>query len=817
MLLIIFFPSICEKKKKKKKIMSEKEGEIPYHLFTPAQQETIKQFVPEKFFGDAEVDAIQMTLDLLPSFEEDENFDQKLEDLITGESEALDAISRNLNKDLLDNYSTYLKSMQMISELNHQLNLATSNIRQARNVMAAAESEICDHPRNFFRQIQKKKNLALVIELVSAVNSIYKSTDELNKALQERDFIKALNLCLKPSELSQDLRSLSGIEDLVSSLQSMYSRVIDEMDKALLDMTKQFDRNVYGNLMHSYQQINKIASVPQKLQEAFLEEGKKREERILFQADLTRPKPYKAIYDKIIDSCCEISKVHQQILLWHRGAAEYESIRKPIEDMAKVIWDQSESRVTQLLLKAPLDKLNFDAFDGLLKSTAGFIQFGATVVDLPGGQLTNAMDTISTRYFKTYHRGSMDAVREILETDSWARCPSDPVFERHILSLSIPIKENTDAFGDTALSSGMTSVNIPPAYEFDLGKTTNSCSNFIKMIHNYLTLIKAVPSLAGETFKGIQQLVEFYSLSALHLFLRTTPIKPLELNPGGKIVFSNQYSVLLSPDGMQCISRIVHHLQESPVVFPNDGQVSTKTIEALQQVMAASDDMKCVAWYLKSVRSVLEESLPEGSLGALRRFYSDVVSIFLLSFSKFCCQFYGPVMLSLNEFTNQLRNTKWVLNEPPNNPDQFTATWAERAQKFINRFNKAEFLPEEKDDIFTCMWIYTCFVLINEFSTITKVNAEGRTAMLSDYRNMAHDFIQMTDKRIQVDNSWVTGFVQAYFLSQEDFRKWCQDNCKRYTMNHLLSIVETGLSDGLKRTEKKDLSTFVRSLYKEAA
>ena len=787
---------------------------IPFDLFTHGQQETIKQFVPECFFAKDGVDAIETTLSLIPDFD-DENFDQKLDEIIVGENDSLDMISRNLNKNLLDNYSNYLKSMQMISDLNRQLNLATSNIRQTRQVMLAAEGEICDHPRHFFRQIQKKKNLALVIDLVTAVNQIYKSTDELNSALQQHDFVRALDLCLKPAELSQDVRSLSGIEDLISSLQNMYSRVLDEMDKSLVEMTNSFDRGVYANLMHSYQQINKISTVPQKLQEAFINNSKERESRIMFQCDLTKAKTFRKVFDQIIEASCEISRVHQQILLWHRGSAEYEPIRKAIEDMAKTLWDSAESRVTQLLLRAPLDKLNFDNFDGLLKSTAGFIQFGATVVDLPGGQLSNAMDTISTRYFKLFHKNSMDAVREILETDSWVRCPSDSVFERHILSLSIPIKDNADAFGDGAPSTGMTSVNIPPAYEFNLSKTTNSCSNFLKMMHNYLTLMKAVPSLAGETFKGIQQLVEFYSLSALHLFLRMSPLKPLELSPGGKIVFSSQYSVLLSPDGMQCIARIVHHLQESQAVFPNDGQVSANTLEALEQTAAAADDMKCIAWYLKSVRGVLEESLPEGSLGALRRFFSDVVSIFLLSFSSFCCQFFGPSMINLTEFDSQVKSTKWTTNVPPSDPHPFTQLWKSEAQRFYSEIEKLNLPQEDKDSIMNAMWIYSSFALLNDLSTVTKCTAEGRSGMLSDYRNMSHDFLQLTQKRITLDNSWVTGFVQAYFLNANDLKNWAQENCKRYTMNHILSIVETGLSDGLKRQEKKEMTTFVRGLYKE--
>lgn len=789
---------------------SQGESKVPYHHFSAEQLDTIKQYVPEKFFEKDVEDPIAATIDLIPSID-DPNFDQLLTDRIQGESEALDMISRSLNKDLLANYNTYLKSMQMISELNRQLNLTTSNVRQTRQVMLAAETEISETPRIFFRQIVKRKNLASVIELVAAVNQIFKSTDDLNNAIAKKDFVKALDLCLKPADLKSEIRSLSGVEDLISSLQNMYARVLEEMDKTLVEMTTNFDRNIYENLMHSYQIINKINTVPAKIQDAFLNNYKSSQDKIMLGADITKAKSFRTVYEKFIDASSMISRIHQQIVLWHRGSPDYEPIRKSIEAMAKTIWDNSENQVTQLLLKAPIAKLNFETFDALLKLTTSFVQFGATVVDLPGGQLSNAMDTITTKYFKLFHKNAMEAVREVLETDSWDRCPSDSSFERMILSLSIPIKESSDAFGDKP-SSGMTSINISPAYEFDHSKTTNSCSNVLKFIHQYLTLMKAVPKLAGEAFRGIQQLVEFYGLSALHLFHRNAPLKPLEMSPVGKLIFISQYSILLTPDGMDCLSRVIHHLQDIQAVYPSEGQVSDELLRCLDQASAASDNMKSIAWYLRSVRNFIEESLPENSLGALRRFFSDVVSIFLQSFSSFCFPFFGPSMVNLTEFDNQVRNTKWAISEPLVSHD-FCKLYADGVAAFIKQVDEMKLAQEHKDEILVALWNFTCFSLINDFASVQKVTNEGRNTMLSDFKTMSHDFAQLTKKRIQPDNTWVVGFVQMYFNPIDDFKKWAVENAKRYTMAHMVSIVETGFTWNIKRQDKKDLLNFVRSLY----
>jgi hypothetical protein len=81
------------------------------------------------------------------------------------------------------------------------------------------------------------------------------------------------------------------------------------------------------------------------------------------------------------------------------------------------------------------------------------------------------MDGLTTQYFKRFHCGCIDSIRENLESDTWEIVPVAPDFQRSVLTLQIPVKEGSDA-----VSMGMTSINIRPAFEIDLGRTTNSCA-----------------------------------------------------------------------------------------------------------------------------------------------------------------------------------------------------------------------------------------------------------------------------------------------------------------------------------------------------
>jgi hypothetical protein len=76
------------------------------------------------------------------------------------------------------------------------------------------------------------------------------------------------------------------------------------------------------------------------------------------------------------------------------------------------------------------------------------------------------------------------------------------------------------------------------------------------------------------------------------------------------------------------------------------------------------------------VNNILEESLPENSLGGLGRFFSDGVSVFLVNFSEFIFQFFVPGLIQLSEVESQIKGLKWNITEALTEPHGFTSTWA---------------------------------------------------------------------------------------------------------------------------------------------
>ena len=778
----------------------------------PEQLATLQQFVPDDFFDEG-IDPLSEVLGLLPA-PDDPTFAEKLEALERGQSQSLETISRHLNKNLLDNYQEVLQAMNMISLLNHQLNLSATNIRTTREVLHTAEAEICDRPQVFFNQILKKNNTKTVLDLLQKVDKIIKSSDELNAALKRRDFKTALTLTLSSSDLGGDVNQLKGVADVVASLREMYNRVQEEMDAALVEQADNFERDVYENLVEAYDQLNKLVLVPQKLQEAFVEKINKVWDGVnRFPSDFKNIKKYKTHLSNLIEGLCAVLRVHQQIVDWHRGVEGYAAIRKATEEMARFLWDLCEKHVTQLVKRAPVDTMNFENFDQIMKATAAFLQFGATVVDLPGGQLSMEVDVMTTNYFKLFHRGSLEAAREGISMDTWDTVPSASDFEKSLLTLAIPVKDNFDP----SVGSGMTSITIPSAFPIDLGKTTNSCSNMLRMLHRYLTLMKAVPTLSSETFKGIAELVEFYAFAVWHLFLLKSPpeTRPYEMDRKGKMSFNQNNFILLSPEGNQTLIRIARRFQDADTLLPNSSLVDDDPYRMIVQAAAAIENMKGISWYLQSIKSTVEESLPENSLGGFRRFMDDIVSALLMHFSSFLCQFFVPGLVQFGDFQEQLKAIKWNFSEAMIDAHKFTETWAVAARAFSEQLKKVRMHAPDKQDLWVGVWTYTNFVMLNAYSSSSKCTPEGRTSMKSDAQAMKHDFEEITGKAIEVQMDWLIKWIQAYFLGADEFKQFVSDNIRKYTVSQLKAIVETGFSTDISRNDKKALIAYIEGVARE--
>jgi hypothetical protein len=73
------------------------------------------------------------------------------------------------------------------------------------------------------------------------------------------------------ADADASVRRVARVEQFVLSLKDTYATIRVEMDRALVDQTGGFDCEVYPNFVHVYEGTGRVATIPQKLQEAFME------------------------------------------------------------------------------------------------------------------------------------------------------------------------------------------------------------------------------------------------------------------------------------------------------------------------------------------------------------------------------------------------------------------------------------------------------------------------------------------------------------------------------------------------------------------
>lgn len=754
----------------------------------------ITQFIPNQFY-DNNSDAVQVTFNLLPNGT-DPHFVDEANLLEQKFISAVDIVSKNLTFQLQAKYLDVLKAMNLISDLNNQLNLSTQNISILRQILQKADSEICQNPENFFHQIQKQKNLKSVLDLLDLVKQIRESSEKINQALQKNDFVLAITLCFKPSELSSKVQNLTGVERLISSLQNTYSRITDKMDTALVSQTIAFNHIIYDNLINAYDQLNQLKLVPQKLQEAFLTRLKAEFDSIIDNEEYKNFTIFKEIVNSFVNFSKSLLSTYQQIVSYHRISSKSSLIHSSIEKMIEIIWISIEDDLSIILKKIPIQKMNFDGFNNVLNILNDFKQFSATIVDITSNFLDESIYNIGSNYLKYFHQIALEAILENIELDTWVVIPTNTDFERQILTFKF-------------INSFSHNMSVP-----QLSQNTNSCIAIIKYIHQYITILNSVPSLSVEIIQFIRELVEYYSFSILNIFLQYSSIKPFEFDQK-KLYFSlRESSVLFPNNGIQLIMRIVHHFinRSQQLTFPLKLSIEDNDKLNFEKILiTAKNNMDSISWYLQSIRNILEDSLPLSSIGSFHRFYTDFVANFLDKFALFLFQFIIPKIVDISSFEQQMKEIRFNKNDECGEQHQFSKTWISITENFIIKLNNDVLNEIDKDLLLKAFWIYSSFISINNLASLTALLPKEKSLLIVDFKMMS----QYLKKIINIDSDWIIEYINASLLKKNEFISWAENNFNKYTFYQLSAIVDTGLADKINKKEKAQIQEKIKKLFKD--
>jgi hypothetical protein len=177
----------------------------------------------------------------------------------------------------------------------------------------------------------------------------------------------------------------------------------------------------------------------------------------------------------------------------------------------------------------------------------------------------------------------------------------------------------------------------------------------------------------------------------------------------------------------------LHHLQEAHLALPTKSQAGC---DAVRQIGAACENLRGIVWYMRSIAEILEECSPEASLGTLRRFYSEVVDVFMMRFGDFVFQFYVPGLVQLGEFDAALKQVKWFMSKAMTEQHTFVETWRNAAKAFGETIAELRMDQARKNELWFALWQYTSWLTLNAIAAASRSNGHGKTSMKFNFTNI---------------------------------------------------------------------------------
>jgi hypothetical protein len=305
------------------------------------------------------------------------------------------------------------------------------------------------------------------------------------------------------------------------------------------------------------------------------------------------------------------------------------------------------------------------------------------------------------------------------------------------------------------------------------------------------------------------------------LFLTNAPLRPFDVQ-ASKVSLNANHAVILSagnfpPDGYQWLIKAAKWLQDSQFPALGKGSVSPNAVDAIAQLGTACENMRAAAWYLQSIREILEE-YPESREGNFTRLYSEVVETFLMNFGQFTFRFFAPGFIQLGDFEQGLKQIKWNIQAPPDlvsEPPPYVKAWRIAATAFRDGLPRIALDHGRKDELWAAVWQYTCYLLLAAFSGTSKATDAGRALMKFIVTALSEVFQGLKPASVVVDSTWVLGFVDAFYLKLDAFHTWAQTNSRKYTLQQFMSLVESGLHEDLGRQPKKTLKYQLEGMFKD--
>jgi len=380
------------------------------------------------------------------------------------------------------------------------------------------------------------------------------------------------------------------------------------------------------------------------------------------------------------------------------------------------------------------------------------------------------------------------------------------------------VEENKD-MGRTGLTplARLPSTSTSTACPMSGLTVSNTAIMVLRLVGRYSHMMKVLTPIAGEVWRGICQLFEFYLYTVNMFFSRDLmDVDQIVYSARLRDTLTNIYSTVVLHEvregehGVRVIG-CVREATLSPVVQLEGGE----SLQGLPARVVGVESTVFLATQLVSLRHHLATLLDNTQ--AIEMFYTNTVAsavelripVYLAAVSN---------SLNTDSLLSQMGKVAWDLRDVVSQHSNYVDQLLHQLQLFSSRMFKLGILVPLPTHLQEVLWEQATRVasnmFVDGFSSAKKCTNEGRALMQLDYRQFVIKFEKLSGLKPVPYQQFVSNYIKAYYIPENELGHWVEEH-QEYSPTHLRALVAATAYNNNKTKQKlnsliNDLSDRIR-------
>ncbi|XP_024374840.1 uncharacterized protein [Physcomitrium patens] len=307
----------------------------------------------EEVFYEDKFDPVRHLLEHIPA----EGVNQGYFDGQVGQRlQQLDVITESLSKQVMEHHEEMVKGMQLVTELERDLQIASIIVKNGRRHLSRSIIEV-SRDLIVAANVNKKQVLLDIVPVLERLHQALDIKSRLDSVVDEGDFSKALHMCSECLLLLEECPDLVAVQEMNQSIEEWLQRTIAKVDALLMDVCRKFEAEKYKTVVNAYTLLDDVTSLADKVQSFFAQnvvtETHDVLKNLLFEGEdaqialkksrlpyrdlcmLLPEEKFKQVLCKILEVLFDLMCSYHTMMTWHQKPESAEI--KPPEDPQQAV------------------------------------------------------------------------------------------------------------------------------------------------------------------------------------------------------------------------------------------------------------------------------------------------------------------------------------------------------------------------------------------------------------------------------------------------------------------------------------------------